>query len=73
MWNQCDCLFVDIDECSNQTLHDFNKRASCTNTIGNCTCTFPENYEGDGMGEDGCKEKPPKDIKITYVLIGKYS
>ncbi|XP_042004198.1 putative wall-associated receptor kinase-like 16 [Salvia splendens] len=61
---------IDIDECSNQTLHDCNKKASCTNTIGNYTCTCPENYEGDGRGEDGCKEKPPKDMKITYVLIG---
>ncbi|XP_047942763.1 wall-associated receptor kinase 2-like [Salvia hispanica] len=61
---------IDINECLNDNLHDCNTKASCTNNIGNYTCTCPENYEGDGKGEDGCKWKSPKDMKITYVLIG---
>ena len=69
-------MFADIDECLNETLHNCNKNATCTNTIGSYTCTCPKNYDGDGMGDDGCKEKPPpppEDTKITPVLIGKYS
>ncbi|KAL1551983.1 putative wall-associated receptor kinase-like 16 [Salvia divinorum] len=61
---------VDVDECLNENIHNCNKHAICTNTIGNYTCTCPKNYEGDGMGEDGCKEKAPKDMKITYIAIG---
>ncbi|KAG6400965.1 hypothetical protein SASPL_137810 [Salvia splendens] len=62
----------DINECLNESLHNCNKHALCTNEIGNYTCTCPDNYDGDGMGVDGCREKPPKDTKITFVLIGKY-
>ncbi|XP_047973719.1 wall-associated receptor kinase 2-like [Salvia hispanica] len=47
---------IDIDECLNETLHNCNKNATCTNTIGSYTCTCPKNYDGDGMGDDGCKE-----------------
>ncbi|XP_042017614.1 wall-associated receptor kinase 2-like [Salvia splendens] len=60
----------DINECLNESLHNCNKHALCTNEIGNYTCTCPDNYDGDGMGVDGCREKPPKDTKITFVLIG---
>ncbi|XP_042059479.1 wall-associated receptor kinase 2-like [Salvia splendens] len=59
-----------VDECLNESLHNCNKHAFCTNTIGNYTCTCPKNYYGDGIGDEGCNEKPPKDTKITYVLIG---
>ncbi|KAG6388258.1 hypothetical protein SASPL_153460 [Salvia splendens] len=61
---------IDIDECL-KNLHNCNKDAICANTIGNYTCTCLKNYEGDGMGEDGCKRKAPKDMKITYISIGK--
>ncbi|XP_042038534.1 putative wall-associated receptor kinase-like 16 [Salvia splendens] len=60
---------IDIDECL-KNLHNCNKDAICANTIGNYTCTCLKNYEGDGMGEDGCKRKAPKDMKITYISIG---
>ena len=65
-------LFADIDECKKNS-RACNKDARCNNTIGNYTCTCPKNYEGNGMGEDGCKRKAPIDMKITYISIGKYS
>lgn len=66
-------VFADVDECLNESLHNCNKHAFCTNTIGNYTCTCRKNYYGDGMGDDGCNEKAAKDTKIIYILIGKYS
>ncbi|KAL1551985.1 wall-associated receptor kinase 2-like [Salvia divinorum] len=61
---------TDVDECSNETLHNCNKHALCTNEIGYYTCACPKNYDGDGMGDDGCKEKPPKDTKMIGIASG---
>ncbi|XP_057802732.1 putative wall-associated receptor kinase-like 16 [Salvia miltiorrhiza] len=62
---------IDIDECKTQ--NNCSKYASCINTQGNYTCSCPEEYNGDGIGDDGCKEKvdPKKqDMKTPYVVIG---
>ncbi|KAG6388855.1 hypothetical protein SASPL_150291 [Salvia splendens] len=49
-----DVQTFNIDECANNDLNVCMQKASCTNTIGNYTCSCPKGYSGNGRGPNGC-------------------
>ena len=44
--------FIDIDECETGT-DNCDVNATCTNRVGNFTCTCNQGYHGDGVSCDG--------------------
>ena len=45
-------LFLDVDECSTNA-HSCHSNASCTNTVGNYTCSCNDGFVGDGRNCTG--------------------
>ena len=45
------CVFLDIDECSEN--NDCHADANCTDTVGSYICSCKEGYSGNGFNCDG--------------------
>ena len=57
-------LFLDVDECVEQSLCD--PSATCTNTPGSYSCTCDEGYTGNGTT---CSGKPNSLIYLPFSFI----
>ena len=58
---------TDINECDRGT-HSCHQFASCTNTVGNLTCSCLDGFAGDGLTCNG-KNKQPQGITSKPLLI----
>ncbi|KAL1551982.1 putative wall-associated receptor kinase-like 16 [Salvia divinorum] len=65
---------IDIDECATKIGNNCTKNEYCNNTQGGYTCSCPKNYDGDGIGEDGCKlASKEQNMRVAFILIGTAS